>query len=311
MALSLLALLSFVTIGLVVAAVSLAIRDLVVGPAPASDSARAAVLPLRRLPLARHESVPRSAIGRFDQWFARLVLETGSEITPLTALLFLVFCGSLIGGAMFVWNESPLPATIGTLLGMVLAMMLLIYQRSRRIRLLQQQFPDALEMLARAVRAGESLDQAVQLIGDKSPEPLAIEFRRCARQLEMGLSMTAVMRALVYRLRLIEVRIFSSTLSVHRQAGGNLANTLERLAGVIRDRLNYRRQMRATTGAGRMSATLIAMTGPLLFTYMFFGQPQYIRGLIETPIGQSLLILAVFLELVGLIWIARMLRTDY
>jgi Flp pilus assembly protein TadB len=148
-ALSLLALLSFVTIGLVVAAVSLAIRDLVVGPAPASDSARSAVLPLRRLPLARHESVPRSAIGRFDQWFARLVLETGSEITPLTALLFLVFCGSLIGGAMFVWNESPLPATIGTLLGMVLSMMLLIYQRSRRIRLLQQQFPDALEMLAR------------------------------------------------------------------------------------------------------------------------------------------------------------------
>jgi tight adherence protein B len=123
--------------------------------------------------------------------------------------------------------------------------------------------------------------------------------------------MSAVMRALVHRLQLTDIRIFTTTLTVHRQTGGNLAWTLERLAGVIRERLAYRRQMRASTAAGRMSATLIAAIGPLLFVYLFFAEPQYVSGLTQSPLGQSLLAAAVFLEIAGLLWIARMLRSDF
>jgi tight adherence protein B len=266
---------------------------------------------LTRLPLDRRAPAPRTAIGRFDHWFYRLIVESGVAWTPVTAVLAMVFLGILVGGVVLLTSDAPLAATIGVLIGMAVALMLIMNVRGRRIRRLHEQLPPALEMLARAVRAGESLDQAINLAGEKSPEPLAIEFRRCANQLAMGLSMECVMKSLVHRVRMTDMKIFTTTLTIHRQTGGNLAWTLERLAGVVRERLTYRRQMRATTAAGRMSSSLIAAIGPLLFIYLFFAEPEYVRGLTVTPLGQSLLMMAIFLEIVGLIWIARMLRTDY
>jgi tight adherence protein B len=166
-------------------------------------------------------------------------------------------------------------------------------------------------MLARSLRAGRSIDEAVQMAGTQLPEPLAKEFRFCGNQLALGLSLPAVMRSLVDRVRLFDVRIFTTTLSVHRQTGGNLARVLERLAAVVRDRLCYRRQLRSITGAGRFSAGLIAVIGPLLFLFMFFFQPEYVGAMIESPLGQTMLIAAFVLEAVGLVWTARLLKPTY
>jgi len=289
------------------AAMLLVVQDMSV----ARQSATGRKFRLNQLPLDRRAPAPRTAIGRFDHWFYRLIIESGVSWTPVAAILSMLFLGTLVGGIVLVVSDAPLAATIGVLIGMAVALVLLMNTRGRRIRRLQEQLPPALEMLARAVRAGESLDQAVQLAGEKSPEPLAVEFRRCANQLAMGLSMECVMKSLVHRVRITDMKIFTTTLTIHRQTGGNLAWTLERLAGVIRERLTYRRQMRASTAAGRMSASLIAAIGPLLFIYLFFAEPDYVRGLTVSPLGQSMLMMAIFLEVVGLVWIVRMLRTDY
>jgi len=109
----------------------------------------------------------------------------------------------------------------------------------------------------------------------------------------------------------MEMRIFATTLAVHRQSGGNLSTMLERMAEVVRDRISYQRQLRATTAAGRFSATLVASAGPLLFAFMFLFQKEYTNKLLTLPLGQMLLVAAVVLEVVGLLWINRMLRTDY
>lgn len=306
MAPSIIALTIFIAVAAAVATVLLLVRDVAV----AITSGRSAAFRLQRLPTAPDDEPQGGLLGRFDHWLLHLSFDAGYAWSGLTIFLFLTLVGLLVGGALFVGTEAPLAGLAGFVIGVALAIALLVVHRNRRIKQLQDQLPPALDMLARAVRAGESLDQAVHLVGDKSPEPLAVEFRRAARQLEMGLSMTAVMRALVRRVRLVDVRIFTTTLTVHRQTGGNLAWTLERLAVVIRDRLAYRRQMRVATSAGRWSAGLIAIVGPLLFAYLFFMEPQYVEGLLSDPIGQVLLMVAVFLEVVGLIWIYRMLRTD-
>ena len=119
------------------------------------------------------------------------------------------------------------------------------------------------------------------------------------------------MRSLVQRVRLVDVRIFTTTLSVHRQTGGNVAQVLERLATVIRDRLNSRRQLKATTGTGRLSAMLIATIGPLLFVYLMIFHPEYSRVMLETTLGQTMLIAAAALELIGVLWTIRLLRPTY
>ena len=302
-----LALIAFAAISFGAAAISLLMRDLAAAAGQRTGSSKCR---LQRLPLAEQET-PRHALGEFDQWFSRLVIESGTGWSSLSGALFMILLGLLVGGPLFIWQDAPLLLALGMTLGLVVGLMLLAFWRSRRMRRFQEQLPAAMETLARAVRAGESLEQAIRLVGAKSAEPLATEFRRCGNQLELGLSVSAAMRSLVHRVRLTDVKIFTTTLTVHRRSGGNLARTLERLAAVIRDRLDHRLHMRAATGAGRMSATLIASIGPLLFVYMFFVQPEYAGGLLDNSIGQSLLTLAVFLELVGLLWVTRLLRNEW
>jgi tight adherence protein B len=302
---SVIVLICFAAITLIAAAVGMLVRDLVVAGAPRGEAGL-----LRRLSLARDERPPRGIAGRIDATLERLVVESGVDLSTMATALLLLAGGMLIGGALWLWTQDLLAAAVGAVIGLALPLPWLAFRRSRRIREIRERLPDALDLVARAVRAGESLDQAIDLAGQKGPEPLATEFRRCARQLQMGLSMHAVMRALIHRLRLMEVRIFATTLAVHRQTGGNLAITLERMAAVIRQRINYHRQVRAATAAGRFSATLIATAGPLLFGYMFFFQYEYAGKLLTLPLGQSLLVIAVSLEIIGLLWISRMLKTD-
>jgi tight adherence protein B len=310
---SIIALILFVAAASTLAAVGFLIRDLSsrrrsdpAGPAANSGPAR-----LRRLPRRSSDPSNGGPLQSFDLWFERLVRETGLEMTPAEAVLLLIFCGTVLGAGMFLWSEQPLTATIGMVLGMGTALTYLIVRRMRHVGLLQEQLPPALDMLARSLRAGQSLDEALELVGQRSPQPLAKEFSFCAHQLAMGLSMPVVMRSLVDRVRLFDVRIFTTTLAVHRQTGGNVAEVLERLASVIRDRLSYRRQLRATTGAGRFSAILIAMIGPLLFVYLFWFHPHYVHAMLDSSLGRTMLMIAVVLEVAGLIWTARLLKPTY
>jgi tight adherence protein B len=168
-----------------------------------------------------------------------------------------------------------------------------------------------MELLARAVRAGETLDQAIALVGETTEEPLKSEFVRCSKHLDMGLSLDAAIRSLTRRAPLPETRIFAATLMVQRRAGGSLPVTLERLARVIRDRLSYQRQFRAATSAARFSMIFILLIGPLVLAYMWFFQREYVQNFVSTPQGHILMITAVILQVIGTIWVFKLLRSDY
>jgi tight adherence protein B len=267
-----------------------------------------AAVRLRRLPQLPEG---KGAIRSFDRWFVRLLRDSGLGWQPTSAALLIVFCGMAAGSVLFLWQEHPLVAMGGILAGVLVPLTVMLYKCRKRTKQLHDQLPAALDMLARCVRAGQSLDQAIEVVGTHSPEPLAAEFRMCGKQLEMGLSIPAVMRSLVERVRLYDVRIFTTTLIVHRQTGGNLARMLQRLAKVIRDRLSYRRQLRVSTGAGRASAMLVGLMGPVVFLFFFFCRPEYFNAMLESTLGQSLLIIAAALEIIGLIWTARLMKPAY
>ena len=302
------ALLIFLATLAALGAVILGVQDLRAARAATGAGRR---LRLRRLPLMTDDAAARGPLAAFDRWFLRLVQQTGMGWDANAAALLLVLCGLVGAAALFLWNEQLLPATIGALVAMPIPLAYLMFRRWQRVKKLQDQLPPALELLARSVRAGETLDQAMAYLGQHSPEPLAAEFRVCAMQLEMGLGMPAVMRSLVQRVQLYDVQIFATTLIVHRQAGGNIAAVLERVARVIRDRLSYRRQLRVATAGGRISAGLVSLIAPALFLFFFFVRPDYVSGMLQSSAGQSMLILAVFLEIVGLVWTARLLKPAY
>jgi len=297
--------LTFVGIAATVAGGGLLLRDLFT---PRVDpSAR---LKLKRLPLDRSAHRASGAAPSLDERFERLIVETGIDVGPWTTLGLMVACALALGGLLFLWNDDPLVGGVGAAVGLILPLPYLMYRRERRLRAMREQMPRILDLLARALHAGESLDQAVDLAGREGGEPLALEFRRCARHLEMGLALPATMRSLMARVQIMEMRIFGTTLAVHRQTGGNLAKTLERMSAVVRDRIAYRRQLRSVTAAGRFAAMLIASAGPLLFLFMFTFQRLYVAKMLSSPIGQGLLVLAVTLELVGLVWLWRLLKHE-
>lgn len=311
MDISILSLIVFAAVTAATVAVMMLIRDLTAEPQIAGGRhTDGRVGPLRRMPNVFDELPAKSLTGRLDQGFDRLVLESGFDFSPLTGFLLMIACGLLVGGALSTYYDSLLAGIAGAMLAMTATLIAFAIFRYRRQNAILEQLPHMLELLARAVRAGESVDQAIELVGSEGGGVLGKEFARCSRQLEMGRSLDTVMKSLATRISLVELRIFSTTLVVHRQTGGNLADTLERMSNVVRDRLTARRQMRAATGAARSSTMLIAVVSPLAYLIMFAWQPEHVGTLYRDPLGMTLLATACVLEVVGIIWVLSLMRQE-
>jgi tight adherence protein B len=312
-ALSWVILLCFIAFTLISGTVVMLLRDLFATSEVAGSTAVGTLggrRRLRRIPNVFDEDPARSFTGRLDQAFDHLVLESGWSTSPYAAFLMLISCGLLVGGGLWSYYEHTMTAVVGMMLGMGLGLLGMWVYRVRRMREIREQLPNVLDMLARAARAGTSLDQAIKIVGAEAGGVLGREFTQCARQLDMGRSLAAVAKSLAMRVRLIEMRILATTLSVQRQSGGNLADSLERMACVIRDRLTSWRKLRAATGAGRASTLLIAVIGPLAYLVMFLWQPEHMSIMYQDPIGQLMLTTAVILEVVGIVWVCSLLQQE-
>ena len=253
----------------------------------------------------------RRGLGQIDHGFDRLIYQTGLGLSSATALALMFIVGLCIGGPLFVWLDNPFVGIAGLLLGMAVVWGVFAFLRSRRLTQIRAQLPEVVDLIARAVRAGESVDQAVEAVGRSFGAPLGIEFQRCARQLHMGLSMSAAMKALSYRAPITEVRILAATFNVQRRTGGNVAENLDRLAHVIRDRLSFQRQFQAATGGARLGTILIALAGPIVFGSMILIQPDYMGQFFLQPSGITWLATAIVLQIVGLIGVTIVLRNNY
>lgn len=292
------------------AAIYLIVRDLNTAAPERKDGADDQPK-LSTLPFAGEQVPPDGMSDRIDYRFRELIYQSGLDLTPEPAFLLMVFSGLLVGGGLFVWRDDVMVGIIGFLVGYIAVLGVYIVQRRSHLKTLQEQLPGSMEAMARAVRAGETLDQAVDATGKGTLEPLGVEWRRTSRQLEMGLAVPAAMKSMIKRVPLMELRILSTALNVQRRTGGNLAATLDRMSQVIRDRLSYHRQFQAATGSSRMATILIALAGPAVFAYMMVFQPDYMGQFFELPGGITLLTTAGVLQLVGLVWVYGLLRNNY
>jgi len=301
-------LIAFGSIVLCALAGGLLIRDLVFGAKGATATSTTGRL--RRIPDVFDRPAPDGFFAKVDQGFDRLVLESGSDLLPNATFLLMVAGALLVGGGLWLYTDEPLNGVMGAMVGMGAPLISLVLVRAKRMRAIREQLPHVLDMLARATRAGQSVEQAITLIGQEAGGALGPEFRKCEQQLAMGRAFDKVLKSLAARVRLIEIRIFTTTLIVQRQAGGHLSDTLERMAGVIRDRLTAQRQVSAATGAGRMSTLTIAAISPLAYVFVFIFHRQHFDAMFEDPLGRMLLLIALILEVVGLVWVFALLKKE-
>lgn len=302
---TLLPLLSFLAVAVGITAIGLMLRDLF---APAVPKPHLRFLdPQEQLPPPERRSI--------DQWLTwwlnRAVLEGRLPFNALSAALLIVVAGVALSMLLYVWNEDFIAAIAGLVIGVATAALVLEWYRWRRVNEVTQQLPGVIDQIARAVRAGESLDQALAVVAAGLKEPLGPELRAVCKQLQMGLSVPAALQSLYQRLPLVDVQILVSTLSVYRDVGGNLASNLEKMAAMLRDRVHFRRQVRANTAAGRFAALFLVLVTPSVFLYFYFFRNSSIMPVFSDSVGLVMLGVAALLEVFGLIWVWSVIRLKY
>jgi len=249
------------------------------------------------------------AAESLDRSLEQLTLGAGLNWHPLVSFLFIACSGTLAGGLVFLRWDDPLAAGLGAISGMSAACVVFIVLRDRRRRKLRDQLPTTAEMLARAVRAGESIEQALLSIAQRTPAPLGAELGRAVRQVSLGLPVATALRVLGSRSRIVDLQLFAAALVVHRQTGGQLAVALDRMAAMLRARARYRQRIRSVTASGRLATLFTAAAGPLLIAYFMYDE-KYAHSLFYTDGGRMWLAVSAGLELVGLIWVASLLRIE-
>jgi tight adherence protein B len=186
----------------------------------------------------------------------------------------------------------------------------LFYARQRkfkRIRKFEEQFPDALDMLNRALRAGLALNGAIQIVADESPDPVAKEFRVLFEENRLGLDMKEALKKLGGRVDSAELHLFVTAVILQRETGGNLAEILERTAVIIRDRFRILGDIRTLTAQARLSGFILTVLPIVMAAVIYVVAPEYLKGLVADQIGRALIVAAVALQVIGFLVIRRII----
>jgi tight adherence protein B len=150
----------------------------------------------------------------------------------------------------------------------------------------------------------------MRMVGDESPEPIASQFRRVSEEQRFGMSFQESLLGLMDRVPLVDTRILATAMLIQHEVGGNLAETLDNIAHTVRSRFTLRRQLRVYTAQGRMSGYILAALPPAVGTVIYFLDPSYIQLLFTDPSGRLMLGSAVILQIVGFLWIRRIIRVE-
>jgi tight adherence protein B len=223
-------------------------------------------------------------------------------------LLLCLVSGAVLGLLVLLFSGFPQMAWLGVLLGVFLPYSYASYKRGKRFQKFEELFPEAIDTLARAVRAGHAFTTALELIANEIADPVASEFRKLFEEQKFGLPVRDALINLTERVPLVDVKFFVTAVMLQRETGGNLAEILDNLSYVIRERFKIMRQVRVHTASGRMTMMLLMGLPPVIIITMQVLNPTFIRPLFEDPIGHILLVVGITLQTIGYFVIRRVIQ---
>ncbi len=235
-------------------------------------------------------------------WAAKLrafLAQAGLQMRP--GKLVLIIGVAALGTYVVVLQlyRSGLLALGAGIAGGFLPILVVSVLRRRRLRQFEKHFPEAIDLLGRAVRAGHAFSTGLEMIGKELPEPVSGEFRTTFEQQNLGLPLREALLNLIERVPIIDVRFFVTALIVQKDTGGNLAEILDNLSHTIRERFKILGEVRVRTAQGRLTAAILIGLPPFMLFLMNVVNPQYVRLLFDDPWGRYILGTAVLLQVIG------------
>jgi len=270
----------------------------------------------RDMPEELRSAITRES-NRADQFLARLPLTRGLDkklhhagigVTSSRFVAATASVGLLFAAAVVLRGGPVLIAVLAASSAGLLASLFLRFKTERRINKFTELFPDALSIVARSLRAGHSFTTAIQLVGQEVPSPVGPLFKTAYDQQQLGLRMTDALIRMNERIDSLDLRLFTTVVSINADVGGNLSEVLDKLAMTIRDRLKIRRQVQVYTAQGRMSGYVLGALPVVAFVIFNVLNPEYEMAIVKDPMGIYLLVSAAFLQLMGLMIIRKIIR---
>jgi len=230
--------------------------------------------------------------------------------TPGTFITISMGLAAALGASAFILSQRPIPTLIAGLVGLVFPLFYAKRLKKRRIRRFEEQFPEAIDLLGRSIRAGHAFPTGLKVVAEESPEPMSTEFRQIFEEQKFGLPLEDSLLGLADRIDLVDVRIFVTAILVQREVGGNLAEILDKISYTIRERFTLQRQIRVYTAQGRLTGYILAAMPILLGLAITALNPTYMAILFEDPMGKVLIAAAAALQLLGFLLIRRIIDIE-
>lgn len=217
--------------------------------------------------------------------------------------------GFLAGGYL-THIIGPTGPVLAAIVAGALPRMYLNKNRNKRLLLLEQQFPEALDFLARSMRAGNAFSIGLELLGQEASEPLKSEIQKVTREMALGSGIEDALHNLVARVPLFEVRFFIAAVLLQRETGGNLSEVLARLAAAVRERMRLRGRIQAASGQGRLTARVLTCLPIATMLMLKLLSPAYMDAMTEDPLGRNLLAAAVVSQLLGHLVMQQIIKIE-
>jgi tight adherence protein B len=264
---------------------------------------------LKQRHFSRHDRIDRMLhYVRLAHRIDKLLVQSG---TKWSVEAFLLWSGAVLVAAAFLVAQWPVPLPLRTtvaLLSALLPLLLVRRARARRLVRIEQQLPEAADFIARALRAGHSFTNVLQIVGNELSEPLSGEFRIAREEINYGVPMSEALHNMAVRIPLTDLRYLIIAVLIQRETGGNLAEILGNISQIIRGRLKLAAQVRVLSAEGRMSAWILGLLPFVVAGVLLLINPNYIKPLWTDPSGVRLLWYALGMVVVGVVWLRRVIR---
>lgn len=230
--------------------------------------------------------------------------------TTMKVESFLMIClGSGLGGALIILlANAPLPfMPLAAIVGFAIPWVWLILKRASRFKKFAAQMPDAMELLSRALRSGHGVASAMKVVVDELPDPISKEFNIAYEEQNLGIPLEQALKNLYYRMPNLDYKFFAMAVSIQKQTGGDLAEVLDKIGKIIRERFKIMGQVQALTGEGRISGIVLMALPIALFVAVWRLNPDYVMLLFTDELGRKMIAVAIVLQILGAITIQKII----
>ena len=249
-------------------------------------------------------------LGDFVKRFKNLPMFFEQAESPVRIEQFFMICFGAAGGGGLVGLVLRAPAALLPMccvIGFCCPWLWLWFRRRRRLGKFEAQLADALELMARALRSGHSLSSGLHVVASEMPDPIAKEFNKVHEEQNLGISVEQALKNLLKRIPNMDLQFFVIAVCIQRQCGGDLAEILGKISGLVRERFKILGQVKALTGEGRISGVVLMGLPPVLFMAVYYLNPDYVMILFDREEGRKMLALTGVLQIFGAICIKKLI----